>query len=199
MWWGWLELNQLPSGYEPPALTGELHPLAGLCLTETSIADLGSKLYNVLWLRMQIKNYADTIINFIKRLGDIRFAGQVLFVVIVLLISWSGIKTIQTNYGLQKQISGLRQQTDIQQLKNNNLALQNNYFNSNQYLELSARQNFGLASAGEKEIIVPASVALSYTINPPASKAPMASDHQPAYQKHFQSWVDFFLHRQNGN
>lgn len=148
---------------------------------------------------MQIKSHVDTITNFIKRLGDIRFAGQVLFVVIVLLISWSGIKTIQTNYGLQKQISGLRQQTDIQKLKNNNLALQNDYFNSNQYLELSARQNFGLASPGEKEIIVPASVALSYTINPPASKAPTASDHQPVYQKHFQSWVDFFLHRQNGN
>ena len=26
VWWGWLESNQLPSGYEPPALTDELHP-----------------------------------------------------------------------------------------------------------------------------------------------------------------------------
>lgn len=26
LWWGWLESNQLPSGYEPPALTDELHP-----------------------------------------------------------------------------------------------------------------------------------------------------------------------------
>ena len=25
-WWGWLESNQLPSGYEPPALTDELQP-----------------------------------------------------------------------------------------------------------------------------------------------------------------------------
>jgi hypothetical protein len=25
-WWGWLDLNQRPSGYEPPALTPELHP-----------------------------------------------------------------------------------------------------------------------------------------------------------------------------
>ena len=119
--------------------------------------------------------------------------------VIVLLISWSGIKTIQTNYELQKQISGLKQQTDVQKLKNNNLALQNDYFKSNQYLELSARQNFGLAAPGEKEIIVPKSVALSYTVNPPASKTQSASDQLPGYQKNFQSWVDFFLHRQNGN
>ncbi|HET7060266.1 MAG TPA: septum formation initiator family protein [Candidatus Saccharimonadales bacterium] len=146
---------------------------------------------------MQIKTIFNKISDFVRRLGDPSFAGQVVFVVIVLLISWSGIKSIQTNYELQKQISGLRQQTDVQKLKNNNLALQNNYFNSNQYLELSARQNFGLAAPGEKEIIVPQSVALSYTVDPPASKTPSASDHQPAYQKNFQSWVDFFLHRQD--
>ncbi len=148
---------------------------------------------------MQIKNQFNKVTNFVRRLGDVRFAGQALFVVIVLLISWSGIKTIQTNYSLQKQISTLKQQTDIQKLKNNNLALQNNYFNSHQYLELSARQNFGLAAPGEKEIIVPSTVALSYTVTPPADNTPKASDHQPGYQKNFQSWVDFFLHRQNSN
>jgi hypothetical protein len=25
-WWGWQDLNLRPSGYEPPALTTELHP-----------------------------------------------------------------------------------------------------------------------------------------------------------------------------
>ena len=27
-WWGWMESNHLPSGYEPPALTDELQPRA---------------------------------------------------------------------------------------------------------------------------------------------------------------------------
>ncbi len=27
LWWGWLGLNQRPIGYEPTALTAELHPL----------------------------------------------------------------------------------------------------------------------------------------------------------------------------
>jgi cell division protein FtsB len=146
---------------------------------------------------MQIKTVIHKVSDFVRQLGDARFTGQLIFVVIVLLISWSGIKTIQTNYDLQKQISGLKQRTDVQKLQNNNLALQNNYFKSNQYLELSARQNFGLAAPGEKEIIVPESVALSYTVDPPSGKTPSASDHQPAYQKNFQSWVDFFLHRQD--
>lgn len=148
---------------------------------------------------MQTKNVNKKISDFVRRLGDTRFAGQVVFIIIVLLISWSGIKTIQTNYELQKQISGLKQQDSVQKLQNNNLGLQNNYFNSSQYLELSARQNFGLANPGEKEIIVPESVALSYTVDPPSNKTPSASDHQPAYQRHFQSWVDFFLHRQDSS
>jgi len=147
---------------------------------------------------MQIQTYTNKIKDFIKRLGDVRFAGQMLFVIIVLLISWSGIKTIQTNYGLQKQISTLKQQNDVQKLKNNNLALKNQYFNSNQYLELSARQNFGLASPGEKEVIVLQSVALAYTVDlPNSSKQASANDQQPAYQRNFESWIDFFLHRQN--
>jgi cell division protein FtsB len=149
---------------------------------------------------MEIEKYKEIVLNLLQRLSDLRFAGQVLFVIIVLLISWSGIKTIQTNYNLQKQISVLKQQNNVQQLKNNDLALQNNYYNSNQYLELAARQNFGLAAPGEQELIVPASVALSFTTNLPTPSAPPpASNHQPAYQRHIESWINFFLHRPNSS
>jgi hypothetical protein len=119
----------------------------------------------------------------------------------VLLISWSGVKVIQTNYGLQKQISVLKQQNELQQLQNKNLALQNQYYNSNQYLELSARENFSLAASGEKEIIVPQSVALSYTVNLPTTAITTISSKskQPTYQRNFESWVNFFLHRPNSN
>lgn len=46
LWWGRLELNQPPSGYEPPALTDELRPLVsgpyklGSCQAKTSFACL---------------------------------------------------------------------------------------------------------------------------------------------------------------
>jgi cell division protein FtsB len=142
--------------------------------------------------------YKEKVLFYLQRLSDLRFAGQVLFVVIVLLISWSGVKSIQTNYGLQKQISAINQQNALQRLQNDNVALQNQYLNSNQYLELSARQNFGLAAPGEKEVVVPASVALAYTVNLPSpAKTDGTKAKQPAYQRNFESWVDFFLHRQN--
>jgi cell division protein FtsB len=148
---------------------------------------------------MQTKRqYIEKISLFVRGLNDLRFVGQLVFVVIVLLISWSGVKTVQTNYGLQKQISALKQQNSLQQLQNENLGLQNQYFNSNQYLELAARQNFGLAAAGETEIVVPQQVALAYTVNlPDTSKPNAAKAKQPAYQRNFQSWIDLFLHHQN--
>ena len=151
-------------------------------------------------MKIKTAQYKQKAVIYAQRLGDIRFTGQLVFALIVLLVTWSGIKSIQTNYGLQKQISALNQQNTVQQLQDNNLALQNNYLNSNQYLELAARQNFGLAAPGEKEVIVPESVALAYTTNVPTSsqQATVAAP-QPAYQQNFESWVNFFLHRQNAN
>jgi cell division protein FtsB len=147
---------------------------------------------------MEINKYKQIGISYIKRLNDIRFVGQVVFVVLVLLISWSGIKSIQTNYTLQKQISALNQQNDLQRLENENLELQNDYYKTNQYLELSARQNFGLAAPGEKEIVVPKEVALAHTVDLPEDKSiETAQEKQPGYQKNFQSWVNFFLNRQD--
>lgn len=146
---------------------------------------------------MQIKKeHKDLALGYAKRYNDIRFVGQVVFVVIVLLISWSGIKTIQTNYNLQKQITTLKQQNDLQKLENGNLALNNDYYQSDQYLELAARQNFGLGKPGEKEIVVPAQVALAYTINEPNDPTNNVESKKPTYQRNIQSWVDFFLHRQ---
>lgn len=195
-------MNQGPIGYEPTALTTELHPrleappvrLPNRC----EYSRLGRKLYNEK-VPMDIKTQTlEKAKSFATRLNDVGFLGQVLFVILVLLISWSGIKTIQTNYGLQRQITALNQRNDLQKLQNENLKLKNQYYNSNQYLELAARQNFGLAAPGEKEIIVPESVAMSYTTDLPSPVKPIEADaQQPAYQRNFEAWVNFFLHRQN--
>ena len=151
---------------------------------------------------MQIKTdvYKEKAVELAQRMGDFRFVVQVIFAVLALLVTWSGVKSIQTNYNLQKQISALKQQNNIQKLENTNLSLQNQYFNSDQYLELAARQNFGVAVPGEKEVIVPQSVAMAYTINLPTSNQDIVvTPPQAVYQKNFQSWVNFFLHRQANN
>jgi cell division protein FtsB len=145
---------------------------------------------------MKIKNdYTKVVYDFFTRLNDVRFVGQIIFVVIVLLISWSGVKSIQANYGLQKQITALKEQNNLQKLQDENLQLQNNYYKTNQYLELSAREDFGLAAKGETELIVPQNVALAHTQNISIPGSQQSTVEISSKQSNFQSWVNFFLHR----
>ena len=127
--------------------------------------------------------------------SDTRFLGLIAFGVIALLVTWSGIKSIQTNYELQKQISGLMQQTDVKKLENGNLKLRNEYLKTDEYLELAARQKFGKAAPGEKVYIVPKDVALANSIDIPKPEDPkqQAEEDKPTYQKNLEAWYDFFF------
>src|SRR3954462_10409037 len=82
--------------------------------------------------------------EYLLTLRDVRNVGVLVFTIILLLITWSGIKTIQANYGLQKQIARLQQENAVGQLQNTNLAFQDHYFATRQYKEITARQNLGL-------------------------------------------------------
>lgn len=141
----------------------------------------------------------EKIYEYALQFRDVRAVGLLLFLAVVLMISWSGVKTIDTNYRLQKQISRLEQQVQVQRLKNTNTKLQNQYFETNQYLEVAARQNFGLAAPGETVLNVPQGVALAHTVDlPDAEQVEVRKTiaKQPAYQRNFQAWINFVLHRQ---
>jgi cell division protein FtsB len=136
----------------------------------------------------------------IKQLTDARNLGLYIFAIIVLAITWSGIKTVQNNYDLQKKITALKQQNDVLKLQNDTTALQNKYLETNQYLELAARQSFGLAAPGEKVLLVPKSVAMKYV--DPSVFAPSNSnqtgvqnDDRSTYVKNLEDWRDFLLGR----
>jgi cell division protein FtsL len=150
---------------------------------------------------METKNTSrlEKIYDYALQFRDVRAVGLLFFLVIVLLISWSGVKVIDTNYRLQKQISQMDQQNQVQQLTNTNLKLENEYYQTNQYLDISARQSFGMAAPGETVINVPTSVALAHTVDLPNTEqveARKTRAKQPAYQRNFQSWMNFLFHRQ---
>ena len=132
-----------------------------------------------------------------KQLLDVRNIGLYIFGVVVLAIAWSGAKTVQNNYDLQKKISTLQQQNDVLSLENQNAQLQNQYYKTNQYLELSARQNLGLAAPGESVLLVPQSTARKY-IDPKIGQSSNDSkkiDNRKGYVKNLESWRDFLLGR----
>ncbi len=144
----------------------------------------------------KIKTYYNHAL--VQQFKDVRFVGFVVFGILVLLVSWSGVSVIEANYDLQKQVSKLEQENQVVALENNNLKLQNQYYNSDQYLELTARRQFGKGQPGEKLLLVPKSVALKYVADiPEAAKEAAATPvlEKPLLQRNIESWVDFFLHR----
>lgn len=144
----------------------------------------------------KLEPYRNAAQAYILSLRDVRNVGLLIFTIIVLLISWSGVKSIQTNYGLQKQIAQLQQENRVQSLQNANQALRNEYYGTDQYREVAARENLGLGQPGETELIVPQSVALAHTVKQPgASVITSEVPKQPFWQRNFQAWIDFFLHR----
>jgi cell division protein FtsB len=146
----------------------------------------------------KIKQYQTKVTAYAKQLRDLRVVGLLLFLVIVVLVSWSGVKTIETNYNLQKKIARLKQENTVKKLANDNLKLENDYFDTTQYLELAARQNFGLAAPGETVLNVSHATAMAQTANLPKLEAvgeAKAATKQSAYQRNFQAWMDFLLHR----
>lgn len=143
------------------------------------------------------ERYEEPLKAYMLSLRDVRNVGSLAFVVLVLLISWSGVKAIETNYRLQQQISKIEQQNAVTQLQNENQKLTNAYYTTPQYYEVTARQNFGLAAPGETVLLVPKDVALSHTVPLPADKTQVKpAKNRPFWQKNMQSWMDFFLHRQ---
>lgn len=129
---------------------------------------------------------------------DVRVIGIVMFLVVALMITWSGVHVIDKNYTLQQQIAELQQKNEIEQLKNETAALQNKYYESNEYVELEARKTLGLAAPGETVWVVPKEVALKHTVPPRTTEAPQVKQ-SAEKQSNFSAWMDFLFHRQSGD
>lgn len=142
------------------------------------------------------EQYKDKITKILHALTDVKVLGQVAIAVIVLLVSWSGVKAIQTNYELQKDIAKLKQEVAIAELENKNLELQNQYLETEHFLELSVRQHFGKAANGEKIYLVPKDIAIKHAPKIEAQKAKKdKEDPKPTYQKNLEAWSNFFFRK----
>ena len=134
----------------------------------------------------------------LNKIFDPRNIGLYIFLLIVFAIVWSGVKTLQTNYELQKKISLLKQQNAVIDLQNQNTALQNQYFSTDQYLDLAARQDLGLAGPGEQVFLVPKATALKYIdpkLFPTDKSSSVGNDNRSTYVKNLEDWRDFLLGR----
>jgi cell division protein FtsB len=136
----------------------------------------------------------------IKLLSDVRIIGLLAFFAVILLVAFSSVRVLQTNYELQKKENELLQINEIKRLENENLSFKNVFFESDEYLELTARRQFNKALPGEELYVIPKSVALSKVKDTPKigtseEELKQESNNKPGYQKNLEAWRDFLLHR----
>lgn len=100
---------------------------------------------------------------------------------------WGTVGTLGRNFELQQQVDQLDSQVELARLQNQNLTFQQNYYQSQEYLELSARELLGRVAPGERVIILPDSRDIKDTV----AGLPMATvAEEPG---NFSQWLDFFF------
>ncbi len=103
---------------------------------------------------------------------------------------WGTVQAMQSNFRLQHQLDAAKQNAEVLNLEAQNLAYENKYYASNEYLDLAVRERFGKAPAGESMLLLPAN-----TVNDTNQPSP-ASKHVPQ-PSNFQAWMDFLFGQRN--
>ena len=110
----------------------------------------------------------------------------VLMVVIAAVAVWMAmvIQVLNNNYKLQRQVDNAKLDSQMLELENQNLRLEQLYYRTDEYMELSARSLLGKALPGEHLVVLP---RVSH-----ASKA-KRSGSAAVTKSNFDQWLDFLF------
>ena len=106
--------------------------------------------------------------------------------------AWGSVTTMQRNFTLQKEVDAKKRELELTDLEVQALQYQQNYYKSDEYKDLAAREHLGLASPGEKVLFLPPnSPAVKKEAEQPASVA-TTKPAQGSAPSNLQQWVNFF-------
>ena len=69
--------------------------------------------------------------------------------------AWGSVQAMERNYSLQKSVDYKQRELRLAQLEKQKLEYEQNYYRSDEYRELAAREKLGLVKPGEKVLILP--------------------------------------------
>ena len=100
---------------------------------------------------------------------------------------WGTVVSLQKNFALQKEVDALQRDIQIAEIENATLQFARQYYGSNEYLELRARQYLNKALPGEHLVFLPAAPKIPAVS--PAQDRPASPDDT----SNFQQWMRFFF------
>ncbi len=110
----------------------------------------------------------------------------VLMVVIIAVAVWMAmvIQVLNNNYKLQRQVDNAKLDSQMLELENQNLRLEQLYYRTDEYMELSARSLLGKALPGEHLVVLP---RVSHASKTKRSGSAVVT------KSNFDQWLDFLF------
>ena len=121
-------------------------------------------------------------------LNNLVLAGACL---LALGLAWNSVTIMQRNFSLQRNIDMKQRQQTLTELQVQTLEFQKEYYKSSEYKDLAARKSLGLASPGEKLLILPPNTAAA-TEDISGDKTAAVTKIEPT---NFEQWMDFLSGR----
>jgi len=134
-----------------------------------------------------MKTHLRTIMRRAKQVINLNNGVLLVALLVASTWIWNTVEAIGQNFTLQQQVDTLAEQIEVEELQNKTLQLQKAYYNTDQYLDLSARERLGLASPGEKALVLPAN-----TVKPAPAIAAATTD-PAATRSNFAQWMYFLF------
>lgn len=106
--------------------------------------------------------------------------------------AWGSITTMQRNFALQKEVDRQQRQLELTDLEVQTLQYQQNYYRSDEYKDLAAREHLGLASPGEKVLHLPPNSDAAKRADAPQAMATQ-STRSTAVASNFDQWMNFLV------
>lgn len=119
--------------------------------------------------------------------NNIVLAGACL---LALGLAWNSVTIMQRNFTLQRNLDMKQRQKTLTELQVQTLEYQKEYHKSTEYKDLAARKSLGLASPGEKLLILPPNT--SAAAESQVDAGPVVARIEPT---NFEQWMDFLSGR----
>ena len=111
---------------------------------------------------------------------------------VVLSWAWGAASTIQANFEAQKVVEERQRERDVLELEVATLRYQQNYYRSDEFKDLETRSKLGLASPGEKVLILPPNSERAHQQDERDQKLKTATSAKiTASGSNFQQWINF--------
>ena len=179
-----MELNHLPSGYEPPALTDELQPRTSYYTMYFNLLRYNS--HKVLMPDINIRKIIYTIRHKYLTFNNVVIAAAFL---IAASWVWGSLEVMQRNYTLQKEVDIKERQLQLTKLQRDSLELQKKYYQTDEYKELAVRDTLGLVKPGEKLLILPENSEAAKAADAPRQQMAIKPESSP----NLQQWLNFLF------